>query len=286
MHGPFLPIYGFGAIAVLLMTIPVKNNLVLVYLFGMIGATVLEYITGAVMEKMFHVRYWDYSKERFNLKGYICVKCSLVWGGFSILMVRVIHCPIETMVLRIPAQIAQAAAIVLSIVIAADFTQSFNEAMDLKDLLENLTEANEEIRKLRRRLDVVLAIADDEYKEILQKASSGRHAIGEKFGDIRQRLEQRREEKSHMLSGITERLNVYMESAKTSLSKENRLDELEKIRVEVEGIKEAVHKQMNRLHSRSDQAYARSLKLLRRNPNAVSKRYGEALKEVKELNKK
>jgi len=283
MHGPYLPIYGFGAIAVLLMTIPVKENLVLVYLFGMIGATVLEYITGAVMEHLFHVRYWDYSKERWNLNGHICLKCSLAWGAFSILMVRVIHCPIESLVYRIPAQIAQTIAFVLTVVIAVDFTQSFNEAMDLKELLENLTEANEEIRKLRRRLDVVIAIADDERKEWMLRASSGKHAIEEKFGGVRQKVEQNREEKSCMLTGISERLNVYLDSVKTTLSKENREDEFEKVRIEVDTLKESIRKQMTKLHSRSDKEYVRSLKMLRRNPNAVSRKYADALDEVKKL---
>ena len=68
---PFLPIYGSGAIVVLLSTLTVENNLILVFVIGMIGATILEYITGAVMEKIFHVRYWDYTDKPFNVNGHI-----------------------------------------------------------------------------------------------------------------------------------------------------------------------------------------------------------------------
>ena len=80
LHGPLLPIYGSGALVILISTIWVKDNLWLVFLFGMIAATVLEYVTGAVMEKLFKVRYWDYSKQKLNLKGYICLTSSLAWG--------------------------------------------------------------------------------------------------------------------------------------------------------------------------------------------------------------
>ena len=73
LHGPLLPIYGFGAITVLIATMPVRDNVVLVYVMGMIGATILEYFTGALMESLFHVRYWDYSSHRFNLNGHICL---------------------------------------------------------------------------------------------------------------------------------------------------------------------------------------------------------------------
>ena len=70
LHGPLIPIYGFGALAVLFAAIPVRDDLVLVYIFGMVGATLLEYVTGAVMEKIFKVRYWDYSGQPLNLNGH------------------------------------------------------------------------------------------------------------------------------------------------------------------------------------------------------------------------
>ena len=53
MYGPMLPIYGFGALAVLISTIRVRDSIPLIFLFGMVGATLLEYVTGAVMEKTF-----------------------------------------------------------------------------------------------------------------------------------------------------------------------------------------------------------------------------------------
>lgn len=77
---PMLPIYGSGAIAILIVTIPVRDNLWLVWLFGMISATLLELVTGAVMELLFKVKYWDYSNQKFNYKGYICLSSSIAWG--------------------------------------------------------------------------------------------------------------------------------------------------------------------------------------------------------------
>lgn len=91
LNGPLLPIYGFGAVAILLFTLPVAANPLLVFLMGMTGATLLEYVTGWTMERLFHVRYWDYSMYRFNLNGYICLPASLCWGAFSLVMLRLIH---------------------------------------------------------------------------------------------------------------------------------------------------------------------------------------------------
>lgn len=80
MHGPFLPLYGSGAVLVLLCTMGAGNSVVLVFLFGMAGATALEFVTGIVMESIFHVKYWDYSNQKLNLKGYILPCCLVVLG--------------------------------------------------------------------------------------------------------------------------------------------------------------------------------------------------------------
>ena len=60
MRGPFLPLYGSGAIMMLVVSAPFQHNLFLTYVAGCIGATILEYITGVTMEGLFKVRYWDY----------------------------------------------------------------------------------------------------------------------------------------------------------------------------------------------------------------------------------
>ena len=114
LHGPFLPIYGSGAIVILISTIAVKDIVPLVFLFGMVSSTILEFCTGCCMEKLFGVRYWDYSNLPLNFKGHICFFISLAWGAFSILLVCVIHKPIEAVVLMIPKTIADIIAVVLA----------------------------------------------------------------------------------------------------------------------------------------------------------------------------
>ena len=68
----------------------------------MIAATVFEYIVGVVMEKIFKVKYWDYSKQRFQFQGYICLRSSLCWGFLGLILTSVIHPPIEKLVLGLP----------------------------------------------------------------------------------------------------------------------------------------------------------------------------------------
>lgn len=170
LHGPLIPIYGFGAVTVLLVVIPVREHLVLVYFLGMAAATVLEYVTGAAMEKLFKVRYWDYSEKPMNLHGYICLISSLAWGAFSVLLIHVIHMPVERLVLGMELGTAEILAFFITVMFAADATQSFNEAMDLREMIEKLTESSQELRRIQKRMDVIIAVIDADVQEGRKKA--------------------------------------------------------------------------------------------------------------------
>ena len=122
LHGPYLPIYGSGAIMMLFVTIPVRESLILSFLAGLVGATALEYITGVAMEALFKVRYWDYSNQRFNFQGHICLSSSIAWGGFTLLLTRVIHKPIERMMLWIPERLLSVLVMGVGTVFLVDLT--------------------------------------------------------------------------------------------------------------------------------------------------------------------
>lgn len=141
-----------------------RDSLWLVFLLGMLAATALEYVTGAAMEALFKVRYWDYSKQPFNLNGYICLTSSLAWGAFSILLVRFLHPPVEDLVLRLPAFLVDPLAFLLTIAVTVDAVRSFQAAMDLREVLTRLTEENEDLRRLAKRVEVISAFAEEDLR--------------------------------------------------------------------------------------------------------------------------
>ena len=153
LHGPMLPIYGFGAIIILRLTLPFSDSFLHIFVLGMLGATLLEYVTGAAMERLFHMRYWDYSGQPFNLNGHISLLTSLGWGVFSILLVKVLHPPVEALLLIAPPYATEPASLILMIFFVADATKSVQAALDTKELLGKLTEFNESFGSLETRLD-------------------------------------------------------------------------------------------------------------------------------------
>ena len=169
LHGPLLPIYGSGAIIILFVTLPAEDHLWLVWLLGMAAATALEYITGAVMERLFKVRYWDYSHHRFNLNGHICLSSSIAWGFFSIFLVRFLHPPVGRLLVRVPDWLVDPAALMLTAAFTVDVVRSVQAALDLREILTRLTEENEELRRLAKRVEVVSAFAEDDLRRFREK---------------------------------------------------------------------------------------------------------------------
>ncbi len=278
MHGPMLPLYGSGAVSVLIITLPVRDNLPLVFIMGMIGATLLEFFTGMVMESLFHVRYWDYSHLKFNVKGYICPVASLCWGVFSIMMVKVVHIPIEEVILKIPMAIADGLAFVLTVVAAVDFTQSFNEAMDMKKMLAQLDETKVQIRKLQERIRE----ASEEMSEKLRTAAEG---VPEKLrsaaataGEMPGRLRTAAGDRSEKLRTAAGNRSEKFRTAAGDVP--------EKLRLELAELKENAAKELQKILSRSDETHAGSMKQLRRNPTAASSRFKDVLEELKKYTEK
>ena len=163
IRGPFLPLYGSGAIMMLLVSAPVRDNLVLVFFAGCIGATALEYVTGVVMEALFKVRYWDYSHKRFNFQGQICLSSSLCWGALTVLMTRFLHPAVERLAFLIPPAALTALVTVVLVWFSVDFAFSFQAAMDLRDILVRTEQAKKEMERMQKRLDVLIAVAGDEW---------------------------------------------------------------------------------------------------------------------------
>ena len=91
LNGPYCPIYGCGVVIVVAALTPLKDNLLILFAGSFLLTSILEYITGFILEKVFHNKWWDYSNKPFNLHGYICLKFSIYWGLACTFIMDVIH---------------------------------------------------------------------------------------------------------------------------------------------------------------------------------------------------
>lgn len=89
--GPWCPIYGVGSLLIVLLLSDYTASPLAVFLLGMILCGALEYLTSYLLEKIFHARWWDYSRRRFNLNGRICANTLIPFGLLGLLLIYVLH---------------------------------------------------------------------------------------------------------------------------------------------------------------------------------------------------
>lgn len=90
-YSPIVPLYGFGAIFVYFLLSGFKSNIFLFFILAMIVTSVLEYVTAVMMESLFNIKWWDYSNNKFNIKGRVCLLNSTLFGIGSIIFMYIIH---------------------------------------------------------------------------------------------------------------------------------------------------------------------------------------------------
>ena len=301
LHGPLLPIYGSGAIIILFVTLPVAGNLALVWLLGMLAATALEYVTGAAMERLFKVRYWDYSKKKFNLDGHICLSSSIAWGFFSILLVRFIHPPIARLLADVPSWLVDPLALALTIAFTVDVVQSVQAALDLKDVLTKLAEENEDLRRLAKRAEVVSAFAEEDLKRFRERTELEKRLMQARFEteleEQRQAREERKERRQERLErslqhrteiklDILNTISDALESCRDRLADIPDLTEdvLAERRADLNEAIERVRDRKAAIRARTARTYRRSLRILRGNPSAKARQeLSEALESLRKL---
>ena len=103
LNGAVCPIYGFGAVLLIIFLTPLSNHLPLLFLASVTIASLLELVGGYMLEKLFHMRWWDYTEEPFNIGGFICLKFSLMWGLAGVFLMKLIQPMIAGILRHLPA---------------------------------------------------------------------------------------------------------------------------------------------------------------------------------------
>ncbi len=149
--GPFCTIYGVGALCVYLILRPLEGKWVLLFVAGTLLATVLEYTTAAVMELLFHTSWWDYTNQKFNYKGRICLSSSLAWGGAALLLFAVIQPCMIYIVDLYPIKAGKIGVCIIGGIYCADFVMAVIAAVDVSKQLEKMDNLLEELAEYLKK---------------------------------------------------------------------------------------------------------------------------------------
>lgn len=190
LNGPICPIYGVGVVAVVVLLEPYENNLFILYVASIIVVTALEWVTGFILEKLFHSKWWDYSNMPLNLNGYVCLLFSLIWGVACVAIVKWIHPFIFKGVKILPVWFGTILLVLLGIGMLADLYVTVTNILQMNRHLARMEEIAAELRKISDELGANIS---ENVLEAMEKKEDIAEDMQEYSEELKERAEELRE---------------------------------------------------------------------------------------------
>lgn len=177
LRGPFCPIYGIGAIIMLIFLERFQDRPILLFFIAITLLTAWEYIVGVILEKLFNTKYWDYSNHKINFQGRICLTNSICWGFLGVGFVKYIHPFIQDLISKIDIQILYYSITIISIVMLVDLISTIVKVKNIKMTLEKVDKINKEIKEKLKEIRKISKEAEEEKDSIKTKTIENIQAI-------------------------------------------------------------------------------------------------------------
>lgn len=167
--GPVCPIYGVGAIIMLLMMGHLKGKLIEIFLVSLVVLTIWEYVVGVFLEKVFKTKYWDYSDHKINFQGRICLTNSIFWGLLGVGFINYIHPYVSSVINSIDINIFKTIIYAVSVVMIVDAIISVIKVINIKPAWEKVKELNNEIKEKLKEIKETSGHNKEKVSENIQK---------------------------------------------------------------------------------------------------------------------
>lgn len=241
--GPYCPIYGYGAVMITILLNRYKYDFVVLFIMTMVTCGVLEYLTSFVMEKMFKARWWDYSKNRFNLNGRVCLETMIPFGLFGLLITYVTNPFIIDSLNKVNSHSLNIIAIVLLIIFIIDNIISFviiggfrkvatqigREGKEdnteqitkrVREVLINKSWAHRRLVNAYPRLITIKEKIKEIKEEVKENATEIKNTINEKVNEVKESITEKKEELKNTISEKKEELkNSFSDTGKDDRKK-------------------------------------------------------------------
>lgn len=285
LNGPICPIYGVGVCIVISLLTPYKDNLILLYITSTILVTALEYVTGWVLEKVFHNKWWDYSNMPLNIKGYVCLIFSLAWGVGCVIIVDFVHPLFQLVVTHIPMVLGMVMIVILGLVMFADLYVTAAAIFKMNAKLARMDEIARELHKISDE------IGENIYKETIeamkkQEGAAARFSIARE--ETTAKFTAAKEETTAKISAAREETTVKINAAKeettaklTAAKEETaaRITAMAGLSVEM---RQRIEKLYRGYRENTDQSSAIQKRIVRAFPKMKSNKYTEGLENLRQ----
>lgn len=152
LNGPFCPVYGCGMVFLLVFFGGLLHNLFFLFLGSLVVTSLLELLTGKLLEKLYGRKWWDYSDYKYNYGGYVCLRFSLIWAAGAVVLMRWAN-PFVTSVIRlVPALVGRVVLIALVVLLVCDWLVTTKAVLRMKKQGRRIQELTEGVNRLTGRM--------------------------------------------------------------------------------------------------------------------------------------
>lgn len=214
LHLPLCPIYGAGVLIMVNFFTPFTGNPLLFYVMATVVMSAWEYFVGWLLEITTHMKYWDYSHRRFNLKGRICLGNCLWWGVASYFVIYWIHPATIRLLGTLPVLARQITAYVLAAAVIADTVITIRDLALISKALAKAEEARVQLELGKKELQEQLDARKDALAQSLEaKKENLQQSLEAKKDDLQESLENRAERAKARLAALEERRSQMLAAA-------------------------------------------------------------------------
>ena len=213
LNGPLCPVYGCGVLAVVVILYPLHRNLFLLFLCSFVLVSAIEFLTGFLLEKLFHNKWWDYSERKFNICGYICPLFSILWGVGCVFVLKVFHPIVYRGIRLLPRLPGTIVLILLCLVFSVDLAITVATILQFNERLRLLDEIAGKIKIISNELGENIyegvTVAVEKGGELKENIYEGVTVAVEKGGELKENFDIKATEiKNTFLEKKSERLRL------------------------------------------------------------------------------
>jgi len=214
LNGPICPVYGFGVVIVLGALTPLVDNLLILFAGSVLLTSALEWLTGFVLEKLFHQRWWDYSDEPFNLSGYICLRFSIAWGFACVFVVKLVHPTVLLLIRLCPRVLGTVLLVLLGAVMAVDLSATVSTIVKLNRRLAQIDELAAKIKEASNEFGENLA---DKVLDAMERGADWKEDLEELSFELSLRKAERADEREQRQEERRAQFRMQLEEWHTSM---------------------------------------------------------------------
>jgi uncharacterized membrane protein len=198
--GPVCPIYGVGAVSITILLDKYKDDILVLFIMAMLIASILEYFTSFIMEKLFNARWWDYSTRRFNINGRICLETLIPFGLLGLLITYVVNPFFYSLITDLSTNGMYILSIILFIIFITDLIVSYKVINNVKHTinkyeLDNTLEISTKVRNILLKRGILYRRIVKAFPNIYQTKEywiKRREYINNKIENLQKKLQNRK----------------------------------------------------------------------------------------------